>query len=61
MQIPRRRSRELNDAAQYYEQEQAGLGAAFIADVQRCTDAVAAHPNAGPVIRGGVGGRRTPR
>lgn len=46
--------RELNDAAQYYDREQAGLGAAFIADVQRCTDAILAHPEAGPVIRGRV-------
>lgn len=46
--------RELNDAAQYYEREQAGLGAAFIADVRRCTDAIVEHPEAGPVILGGV-------
>lgn len=46
--------RELNDAAQYYDREQAGLGAAFIADVQRCTDAILEHPQAGPVIRGGI-------
>ena len=46
--------RELNDAAQYYDRGQAGLGAAFIADVQRCTDAILEHPEAGPVIRGRV-------
>ena len=46
--------RELNDATQYYDREQAGLGAAFIADVQRCTDAILEHPEAGPVIRGRV-------
>lgn len=46
--------RELNDAAQYYDREQAGLGAAFVADVQRCTDAILEHPEAGPVIRGRV-------
>jgi plasmid stabilization system protein ParE len=46
--------RELNDAAQYYDGEQAGLGAAFIADVQRCTDAILEHPEAGTVIRGRV-------
>lgn len=46
--------RELNDAAQYYDREQAGLGAAFIADVRRCTDAILEHPEAGPVIRGRV-------
>ena len=46
--------RELNDAAQYYDREQPGLGAAFIADVRRCTDAILKHPEAGPVIRGHV-------
>ena len=46
--------RELNDAAQYYDREQAGLGAAFIADVRRCTDAILEHPEAGPIIRGRV-------
>ena len=45
---------ELNDAAGYYEREQAGLGVAFIADVRRCTEAILAHPEAGPVIRGRV-------
>ena len=46
--------RELNDAAQYYDREQAGLGAAFIVDVKRCADAILQHPEAGPVIRGHV-------
>ena len=46
--------RELNDAAQYYDREQPGLGAAFIADVRRCTDAILEHPEAGPVIHGRV-------
>ena len=46
--------RELNDAAQYYEQEQAGLGGAFIADVRHCTDAIVDHPEAGQVILGRV-------
>lgn len=46
--------RELNDAAQDHDREQAGLGAAFLADVQRCTDAILEHPEAGPVIRGRV-------
>lgn len=46
--------RELNDAARYYEREQPGLGAAFIADVRRCTDAILENPEAAPVIRGRV-------
>jgi hypothetical protein len=31
---------ELNDAAQYYERESVGLGAAFLAAVERCTESV---------------------
>lgn len=46
--------RELNDAAQYYEREQSGLGAAFIADVRRCTDAIVEYPEAGPAILGRI-------
>lgn len=46
--------RELIEAAEYYEREQPGLGAAFIADVQRCTDAIVEHPTAGGKIRGRV-------
>ncbi len=45
---------ELNDSAQYYDGEEPGLGAAFIADVRRCTDAILEYPEAGPIIRGGV-------
>lgn len=45
---------ELNDAAQYYDREQPGLGTALIADVRRCTDAILEHPEAGPIIRGRV-------
>jgi hypothetical protein len=32
--------RELNETTQYYDTEQRGLGAAFIADARRCTDAI---------------------
>jgi plasmid stabilization system protein ParE len=39
--------RELNDAAAYYELEQADLGGAFIAAVEQCVDAIVAHPMAG--------------
>jgi plasmid stabilization system protein ParE len=45
---------ELNDAARCYEREQVGLGTAFIADIGRCTEAILAYPEAGPVIRGHV-------
>lgn len=46
--------RELNDAAHYYEHEQPGLGAAFIAEVRRCTAAAAEHPQASPVVLGAI-------
>jgi len=46
--------RELNDAAQYYEHEQPGLGAAFIAEVRRCTVALAEHPESGPIVLGAI-------
>ena len=46
--------REINDAAQYYEHEQPGLGAAFIADVRRCSDAIVEHPEAGPIVLGRI-------
>jgi hypothetical protein len=45
---------ELNDAAQYYEQERPGLGAAFIAEVQRCAAAALALPESSPVVLGNV-------
>lgn len=46
--------RELNDAAQYYELERPSLGAVSIAEVERCTAAVAAHPEAAPLVRGQI-------
>ena len=46
--------RELNEAAQYYERAQGGLGAAFLTEVQRCTDALLEHPETGTVVQGEV-------
>ena len=46
--------RELNDAARYYDSEQPGLGAAFIAEVERCTAAVIDYPQASPVVLGAI-------
>lgn len=46
--------RDLNDAALYYDQEQPGLGATFIADVRHCTGAILEYPETGPIIRGRV-------
>ena len=45
---------ELNDAAQYYEREESGLGEAFIREVHRCTDAIVEHPHAGSVVLGTI-------
>jgi plasmid stabilization system protein ParE len=42
--------RELSEAAQYYESESPGLGAAFLDEVERCTSAIANFPEAGPLI-----------
>lgn len=39
--------RELNDAASYYEAEGAGLGAAFLGEVERAIAAIAQFPDSG--------------
>jgi plasmid stabilization system protein ParE len=46
--------RELNDAAQYYERQRTGLGAAFIAEVVRSTEAIVEHPEASPIVLGTI-------
>lgn len=46
--------RELNEAAQYYELEQPGLGSAFLNEVQRCLRTISEHPEAGRVMLGQV-------
>ncbi len=46
--------RELNDAADYYELEQTGLGAAFIKEVRRCAEAIQQHPDAGLIVLGPI-------
>ena len=45
---------ELNEAAQYYERESPGLGAAFVADVERSTAAILEYPEASPIIGGSI-------
>jgi len=45
---------ELNEAAQFYEQETPGLGHAFLNEVERCLQFTSEHPEAGPVVRGQV-------
>ena len=46
--------RELNDAAQYYERESPGLGAAFLAEAQRCCDSILEYPDSGQVASGTI-------
>jgi plasmid stabilization system protein ParE len=46
--------REPNDAAQCYESNGAGLGAAFLTEVQRSWDGIVEYPGAGLVMTGSV-------
>jgi plasmid stabilization system protein ParE len=46
--------REFNDAAQYYELKQPGLGAALVSEAERCSRELAAHPFAGVSVGGSV-------
>ena len=48
---------ELNDAAQYYELESTGLGAAFLTEIERCCGWILDHPEAGQVILGSTSTR----
>jgi hypothetical protein len=45
---------ELNEAAQYYDLEDPGLGAAFLDEVNRCLQSIQAAPEAGVILRGTV-------
>ena len=45
---------ELNEAAQYYDLEDPGLGAAFLEEVDRGLQSIQAHPEAGAIVRGAV-------
>ena len=46
--------RELNEAAQYYDLENPGLGASFLLEVDRCLQSIEDHPEAGVILRGVV-------
>ena len=46
--------RELNEAAQYYDAEEPGLGTSFLQEVDRCLRFIRAHPEGGSVLRGDV-------
>ena len=45
---------ELTDAAEYFDRESRGLGAAFIAEVERCVAGIREHPESGRVVAGSV-------
>ena len=45
---------ELNEAAQYYDREDPGLGTAFLQEVDRCLQSIQAAPEAGAILRGTV-------
>jgi hypothetical protein len=45
---------ELNEAAQYYDLEESGLGSSFLEEVDRCLQSIEAHPEAGPILRESV-------
>jgi len=45
---------ELNEAAQYYDAESPGLGAAFLAEAERSVTAILQYPDSGRAVRGSV-------
>jgi plasmid stabilization system protein ParE len=45
---------ELNEAADFYDLESPGLGAAFINDIQKAIEDISQFPEAAPLIRGRV-------
>ena len=44
----------LNEASQYYDLEDPGLGSFFLEEVDRCLQSIEAHPEAGAILRGSV-------
>ena len=45
---------ELNEAAQYYDLQDPGLGASFLEEVDRCLESIQAAPEAGARLGGAV-------
>lgn len=45
---------EMVAAAQYYEHQSVGLGTEFLTEVEHTIAAISAHPNAAPVVKGGI-------
>lgn len=46
--------RELNEAAQYYDLENPGLGSSFLNEIDRCLQSIEDQPEAGVILRGSV-------
>ncbi len=46
--------REFTEAAEYFERERPGLGAAFISEVERCVSGIVEFPESGRVLAGPV-------
>jgi plasmid stabilization system protein ParE len=49
---------ELDEAALWYEERQIDLGIEFIAEIDRCLQVIAEHPDLAPVVHGDI--RRLP-
>jgi plasmid stabilization system protein ParE len=47
-------SKELRDAAEYYESASAGLGQVFLQEIERCIQWIVRYPRAGLVLGKGV-------
>ena len=45
---------ELNEAAQYYDLEDPGLGSSFLEEGDRCLQSIESHPEAGAILLGSV-------
>ena len=45
---------ELNEAAQYYDRDSPGLGAALVSEVERSTAAILEHLEASPIVTGAI-------
>ncbi len=46
--------RELNEATEYYDLENPGLGFSFLKEVDRCLQSIEDHREAGVILRGSV-------
>ena len=52
---------ELNEAAQYYQQESAGLGVSFLIEIERAVEFVREHPSGSVLVATTVRSKRVRR